>query len=40
MDQTDAQNWRYPRKSMFTATEGLIGVPVVVFGHSIGTVGP
>jgi len=34
-----AQNWRYPRKSMFIATERLTGVPVVVLGHSVGTVG-
>jgi len=34
------KNWRYPRKSMFTATDGLTGVPVVVLGHLVGTVGP
>jgi len=25
---------------MFTATEGLTGTPIVVLGHSVGTVGP
>jgi len=25
---------------MFTATEGLTGMSVVVLGHSVGTVGP
>ena len=34
------KNWRYPRKLTFTAREGLTGVPVVVLGHSVGTVGP
>ena len=34
------KNWRYPPKLKFTATEGLTGVPVVVLGHSEGTVGP
>jgi len=34
------KNWRYPRKLTFTAREGLTGVPVVVLGYSVGTVGP
>jgi len=34
------KNWRYPQKLTFTATEGLAGVPVLVLGHSEGTVGP
>ena len=34
------KNWRCPRKLTFTAREGLAGVPVVVLGHSVGTVGP
>jgi hypothetical protein len=31
--------WRYPQKSMCTATGVLIGVSVVVLGHSVGVVG-
>jgi hypothetical protein len=34
------KNWRYPRKSKFTATEGLTDVPVVVLGLSVATVRP
>jgi hypothetical protein len=34
------KNWRYPRKLTFTSREGLAGVPLVVLGHSVGTVGP
>jgi hypothetical protein len=34
------KNWRYPGKLKFTAREGLTGVPVVVQGHFVGTVGP
>jgi len=33
------KNWRYPQKSMFTATKGHTDVPLVVLGYSVGVVG-
>jgi len=33
------KNRRYPQKSMFTATEGPIYLPLVVLGYSVGVAG-
>jgi hypothetical protein len=33
------KNWRYPQKSMFTATGGPTDMPLVVLGYSVGAVG-
>jgi len=38
-DKTNAQNWRYPQKSMFTATGGPTDMSLLVMGQSLGVVG-
>jgi hypothetical protein len=37
-DKINVKNWRYPEKSMFTATGGPTDVPLVVLGYSGGVV--